>query len=165
VGHEPKVVPFPRRAASTDKVTLGGLVDSASVSLSLYGADLEPAVVTQLLGVEPIHAWRRGERPKPRLPPTGMGTWSLAVTGAAPQGPEELLIGLLDRLPADPDVWAEVRRRWKARLFFGLFLDAFNRGFNLGAGTVARVAVLGIPLHFDIYGAGECPLPFPFGDR
>jgi hypothetical protein len=157
-----KVVPFqPRRdPGERSVVTVGGPVDSTTVGLRVHGDDLVPDEVTRLLGVAPTKAWRLGERWNPRLPPAGTGAWFLDE-GWAPEEPEALTRRLLDRLPADPACWAELRSRFRVSVCYGISLEAWNRGFDLSGATIGRLAVLGVEVGFDIYGAGDPPFEFP----
>ena len=58
---------------------------------------------------------------------------------------------LLRQLPSDPAVWADLHARYRVRLSFGIFFDAWNRGFDLSPASLRSIADLGVPLGFDIY--------------
>jgi hypothetical protein len=75
----------------------------------------------------------------------------LSIEGKAPAEPEHLLSLLLAQLPSNPLVWDELRSRFDARLGFGIFQHAWNRGFTLSPESLRRVAALGLALDFDIY--------------
>lgn len=142
-------------------ITVGGLIDETRVSLCIYGDDLVPEEISQLLGSVPTHAHRKGDPIKSRNPralKTGTrktGAWILRVAGKAPKEPEELTMALLNQLPEDDFVWAELSARHDIRLNYGLFIDAWNRGFDLSPELTARIARLRAGMGFDIYANPE----------
>ena len=134
---------------------VGGLIDETRLTLSVHGDDLDPDEVTRMLSCSPSGSHRRGELAPRSARPYRKGAWLLSVEGKAPVEPEHLLASLLDRLPSDPNVWEALRGRYSVALGFGLFQEAWNRGFDLSPGIVQRVAELGLGLGFDIYADGD----------
>ncbi len=55
------------------------------------------------------------------------------------------------RLPADPPVWEQLAEHHDVRVYYGLHLDAWNRGFDLSPATVHQLEVLRAAIGFDIY--------------
>ena len=135
---------------------MGGLVDRCSVTLGIYGQDVDPDSITEILKCQPTTSHRKGDRTSPRVPsPRRQGAWLLCVEGEAPVEPEELITQLLDRIhPAVPE-WHQLVRRYDVRLFLGIFLDEFNRGFRLSEHVLARVAAMQLKVDFDIYAGGD----------
>ena len=84
---------------------MGGLVDRCSVTLGIYGQDVDPDSITEILKCQPTTSHRKGDRTSPRVPsPRRQGAWLLCVEGEAPVEPEELITQLLDRIhPAVPE--------------------------------------------------------------
>lgn len=149
------VIPFPGRG-----VTLGGGVDEVGVSLSIYGdgqgSALDPDEITAILGVTPTLCLRRGERWR-RCPPHRTGIWSREVEPCRGADAADVALNrLLDQLPGDPAVWAGLRARYRMRFFFVAFED-FNRGFGLSAHNIARAALIGAPMDFDLYADARYP--------
>jgi hypothetical protein len=132
---------------------VGGLPDETGVALCVYGTDLDPDEVTRLLGCGPTRAGRRGD-------PTGErssrkhGVWILEVRGEG-EDVEALTRRLLDRLPANPDIWSQLCARFDAKLNYGIHLEAWNRGFELSRDLVQRFGQLGLRVGFDIYAHGD----------
>jgi hypothetical protein len=142
--------------------TVGGLVDETAVTLAVYGEDLVADDVTRLLGVEPSSSHRRGDRRGPRSAPYKKGAWFLQQRGEAPLGPEELTTTLLDRLPSDEATWIRVGELYEVQVRFGIHFYGWNRGFDLSAALIARIAKLRAKLVYDLYAYDEEP---PSGDR
>ncbi len=132
-------------------IDVGGLVEETSVCLAVYGEDLDPAAVTALLGSSPTSAHRRGDRRGPRSPPAKGGGWFLEVRGKAPEGPDELALALLGRLPEDESVWIKLCELYEVQLRFGIHMTGWNRGFGLSPATTTRVASLRASMVFNIY--------------
>ncbi len=132
-------------------MSVEGLVDETEVCLAVHGENLDPAVVTALLGCSPASAHVRGDRRGPRSPPQKRGGWFLDVRGKAPEGPEELTVRLLDRLPKEESVWIKLSELHEIQLRFSLHKTGWNRGFEFSPGTAARIALLHARLVFEIY--------------
>lgn len=128
----------------------GGLVDQSRLTLCVHGDELDPDEISRLLGCAPTRARRRGELRRSGTPWPN-GAWLLSVEGKSPMGPEELVHLLLARLPADGALWSDLRTRFGVKLSFGIFTERWNRGFDLSADAVRRIASLGVDVDFDIY--------------
>ncbi len=147
-----RVIRFPEKPVVLAEV--GGLVDQSSVTLGIYGDDLDPGAISRVLNCRPTSSHKKGDPPAerdPPLPPWPSGAWLLAVHGQVPKGPEELSRKLLMRLPADPAVWKKLAARYEVRVYFGIHMDAWNRGFDLSPETIERMGVFGATVGFDIY--------------
>lgn len=149
---EPASVPI-QRAVQVGQA--GGLVDETRVTLALYGESLRPDEVSNLLGVQPTYAHERGDLRKHTGKPHRRGAWMLTVEGVAPVGPDDLLVGLLSRLPVDREFWRMLRTTCEVKAVVAVFQRTWNRGFGLRAETIALLDVAGVPLEFDLYCDGE----------
>lgn len=135
--------------------TVGGSPDEVRVTLALYGDDLDPVEITELLGCQPTSSHRRGEIRIGKR--TGhrtvykQGAWFLSAEGRAPRTAEQLTAELLAKVASDDRLWSELARRFDVQMRYGIFLEAWNRGFGLGRDVVLRVARLGASLEFDVY--------------
>ncbi len=134
--------------------TVGGPVDEVGVCVAVYGEDLDPAEVSAILGCTPTSAHRRGDRRGPKSPLYKRGAWLLEVRGTTPEGPEELVAKLLGQLRSDEAVWLKLGERYEVQLRFGIHMTGWNRGFDLSAELVERVARLHAKVGFDIYAYG-----------
>lgn len=136
-------------------VTVGGPVDKVRVTLALYGHDLDPVEISNLLGCEPTSSHRRGEsrigKKTGRKTLHGQGAWLLSVEGRAPRTADELTRELLERVPSDDNLWLDLGRRFKVEMRYGVFLEAWNRHFGLSREVVRRVSRLCASLELDVY--------------
>ena len=136
-------------------VTVGGPVDELQVTLALYGEDLDPVEISGLLGCQSTSSHRRGETRIGKK--TGQrivymqGAWFLSVEGRAPRSADELTSELVEMVSADESVWLDLGRRFDIQMRYGIFAEAWNRGFGLSREVVRRVARICASLEFDIY--------------
>ena len=130
-------------------------MDESVVTLAVYADDLDPADVTGLLDCAPTRSHRRGERRSPTSLPFDKGAWLLTLRGTAPLGPEQLATALLDQLPSDERTWAGLAERFDVQLRFGVHMSGWNKGLDLSAAILRRLAGLGAKLVFDIYADDE----------
>ena len=77
---------------------VGGPVDELSVTLAIYGEDLEPLEIEKILDVTPTSAHRRGDR-KPRGPEFKEGAYVVAVRATSPEEVGRVLDDLLGQVP------------------------------------------------------------------
>jgi Domain of unknown function (DUF4279) len=132
------------------------VIGKTVVALRIFGDDLDPAEITQLLGAEPSASARRGDV---RTTSSGKdvvsrtGSWRLSVKDSTPGDLNGQLLDLLSGLTPDLWVWLELKRRYKCDVFCGLFLDGANEGEELEAETLAALGARGLVLGLDIYDA------------
>lgn len=130
---------------------VGGIIDETRVTLTLQGADLDPAAVTALAGVEPTRSHRRGEALGPgREEMRQYGDWVLEVNVNAPEDAELALAKLFASLPGDA-FWNDLTAKYRTSLTLMMVVKAWNRGFQLSASTLQEVARRGLTLSFDVY--------------
>jgi hypothetical protein len=130
---------------------VGGLVDEARLTLGIYGSDLEPTEISNLLGCAPTSAHRRGDLRREGLTPWPQGAWLLSIEGKSPTGPDELVGLLLGRLPQNSAIWEQLRGEYSVRLSFGIFVVRWNSGFELSPTSINRLAAIGGQVGIDIY--------------
>jgi hypothetical protein len=135
----------------------GGEVDSCSVCLRVFGDDLDPDVVSALLGAKPTSECRKGDihRGKRYDQIEKQGKWLLALDHVPGVPLDDLINRLLDRVTNELAVWRELDERFRVDLFCGLQLELWNRGLVRSPGTLQRVAERGLKLGLDIYYIGD----------
>jgi hypothetical protein len=144
----------PPKDAPAGTVWSGGPVDEAKVTLRLNGDELDPSEVSRLLGCSPSQSAKTGEtitNSRGIARTVRQGFWSLS-SGRSDVDVEDQVTILLTQLTSDLSVWRDLTRRFRADIFCGLFLNASNRGFDLGPVILRQLADRGISIGFDIYG-------------
>jgi hypothetical protein len=135
-------------------IRLGGPIQDATVSLRLFGDDLDPAEVTTLLGTQPTEARKKGEiidQSRYHLQ-ARTGSWILRSRLDRSTLLAKQIEALLDLVTSDIEVWRKLTNRYSVDLFCGVFLDEDNRGFDLPSQLVVRLAERGLSIGVDIYG-------------
>src|SRR5262245_60488723 len=89
----------------------GGLVDESRLTLGIHGEDLDPDEISRMLGCAQTTCHRRGDE-RQTGPPWPKGAWLLSVEANSPTGPDDLVNLLMARLPEDPSIWANLRKRF-----------------------------------------------------
>jgi hypothetical protein len=145
--------PYVKRRARTT-LSIGGPVTGAAVTLRVIGDAVNVSLVSRMFGRRPSGAWSKGEiiRTKSRrqyLAPTGV--WNATIEGNRAEPLSRTIARLLRSIPAQPRVFREMGRRFKLDVLCGVFLDDYNRGFELPAILVQSLARRGLALSFDIY--------------
>jgi len=130
---------------------VGGPVKDATVSFFIRGEDLDPNAITGLLGIEPDWSAVRGYQKSPRYRPLDRGFWALRREIQDGETAEAALESMVARLPADPELWKDLSSRYSIEAGFGVFLDEWNRGFDLSPSLVRRLSELGASFGCDIY--------------
>ncbi|MBM7405712.1 MULTISPECIES: DUF4279 domain-containing protein [Sphingomonas] len=130
-------------------------------SLWLKGDELDPDKLARSLGCTPAYCIRKGDI---YLSETGekmvssTGRFQLTTGWRTDQPLELLLRELLDQLPDDPALWAEINRTLSGKIFCGLMLNSSNEEAVLSPGTLLGLAQRGLSLHLDMYDRFDEPV-------
>jgi hypothetical protein len=131
----------------------GGEVDEYHICLRFFGDDLDPDVVSSMLGAKPTTSCRKGDlfrgKVSERIEKTGK--WLLRLPEKPGGEFEPQVDTLLDGLTQDLSVWRELTGKYSADLFCGVWLRNWNRGMGLSPRLMARLAERGLELGVDIY--------------
>lgn len=131
---------------------VGGVVDQTRATLSLIGEDLDPAAITEAMGVDPSASYRKGDRISVAREDTRQaGLWALQVDVTAPEDAETAVARLLAMLPAGTEFWANLQGRYRIELNLTVVVKAWNRGFVMPAPVVEELARRGLSLTVEVY--------------
>lgn len=134
---------------------VGGPVDESRATLAIYGDDLDPDTVSDLLGCSPSRAHRKGDRKTVTSVPFRSGAWLLTVEARSPEGPAEAIVNLLARFPAESGFWQRIIAVYDVSICVAIHTSGWNRGFCLPAGLLSRVGQIGVPIDVDLYLYGD----------
>jgi len=117
------------------------------------GDDLVPEEVSSLLGCEPTHAERKGDR----IPANAgeriarSGSWRLRATDKEPENLDSQVAEILGKLTQDLSAWRALTARFRIDLFCGWFMEKGNEGVSISPATLLALGERGIELGLDIY--------------
>ncbi|WP_394842199.1 DUF4279 domain-containing protein [Pendulispora brunnea] len=123
-----------------------------SVSLIVRGEELDPNIVTSMLGLDPTSSGRAGDpiqRGQVRARP--LGFWEFDVRSRPPKDVNQLIRALLGRLPTNPVTWDTLRRDYQIRLHTSFTAEGLSGHFYLEADVVRALATMGCTLDFAFY--------------
>jgi hypothetical protein len=130
-------------------------LNRTAASLRIFGEDLDPDEITNLLGKEPDDIERRGQvirNPKSGTERTARrGRWSIQVKRRSPGDLDAQIAALLDGTTDDLSRWQRVTSAFDADIFCGLFLEEENEGLILAPTTLKNLGDRGLFLSLDIY--------------
>ena len=140
----------------TDDLEEEGVEVSYSVSFRLMAKDLDPKEISQLLGMSPDDAHKRGDpnwgKQGRRYSDFSEGLWSLASDVSRDEPPAVHVKDITDRLAGCAEALDTLRLRgYRMDIFIGVFGLEGNSGFALPAEVCEVVGRLGIALDFDLY--------------
>jgi len=152
--------PLPPNAEDLDPsrlVSVGGPIDRACVMLRVFGESLAPDIVTEFLGCQPSEARKKGDViPDSRYHRVARtGSWLLEGGSDGKIEIDQQITELLSSLTDDMQVWHRLSDDFQVDIFCGVFLEEFNRGFELSPHVLQALGERRIKLGFDIYGDGE----------
>jgi len=122
-------------AAPEGTIWFGGSFDHSQVSLRIFGDDLDPGEISNILGVASTHSERKGEviienvTKNKRTATTGR--WSISSNLPSETDVEDKPSELLDQVSNGEAVWDLINKKYKVDIFCGMFMEAENREFSL----------------------------------
>ena len=130
-------------------------ISRSAVSIRLFGSELNPEHITQLLGCQPSSAAKTDEKiiksnGKERV--VKKGFWLLEYGESDEIIIEEKIEILFGKLTDDLASWQEITKNLDlADIFCGLFVDNWNEGFTLSQPTLRKISERNLEISFDIY--------------
>jgi hypothetical protein len=140
-----------------DQMPMGSLHKTAA-SIGFFGDDLDPVEITTALGAEPTVGVRKGgvwHTKAGAEKVASQGSWRVEAERREPGDLDGQINELLDGLSNDLPAWQSYSKRYRGRVFCGLFLASGNEGLTLRSETLARLGDRGLVVDLDIYGPGD----------
>ena len=128
------------------------------VSLRIFGPDLLPEEISDLLQCLPTKSGKAGDidpRQKRRTRVVKEGFWLLGSDESDDSFLERKVEMLLNKLTNDLEIWKDITTKFRVDIFCGLFLDNFNEGFDIGPDLLRKLGERNLKIGFDIYSALE----------
>lgn len=151
--------PFPPKCKQSDTYLIGGPIDSSRVSLRVFGEDLRPHAISELLAAIPSLACEKGDqrivRSSNSMLTERTGKWILHGNEPEFMHLEKQIISLLDRVTDDLSIWQDVTAQYEVDIHCGVFLEAFNRGLIFSNYLLSELSKRNLKLNFDFYSCGH----------
>lgn len=132
-----------------------GALEYSQAALRIFGDDLIPEDVSNLLGAKPTKSKMKGDEKvcktsgKVRIATTG--SWHLHAEKREPEDLNAQIAEILSQLTSDLAVWEKLCKSYKVDMFCGLFMGHWNDGLSLSPETMLALAQRRIHLNLDIY--------------
>ena len=136
----------------TESVSFGGPIRSARVSLRIFGPNLDPDEVTQLMGRAPSLSYKAGDRTSARVAtPRKKGMWILNSEADPKKDITEHVAAVLQAVPSEQELWRRLADRFSVDLYCVCEIDGPNSGFELPIDLVREIGSRHLSVQIDIY--------------
>jgi hypothetical protein len=128
---------FDKRLNNTEYLNLEAPDTETKASLCIYSENIDIQAISALLGCNPTHSHKRGEKVKPHSPPSKTGLWLLD----APDGlyfPDKLTY-LIETTTSNHDVWDKLASLHRIELSCAVFLRSWTDGFTFPAELMEEI--------------------------
>jgi len=127
-------------------------------TLRVYGREMDPAIITEALGVKPSSTQRRGDRvgAKNREREIQVDGWFLTSRGSF-ESPDMVghIAWLLDHVAGSLPRLQDLSEVTLVNLFCCWHVSEWNEGCRIESSMLLELGRLGVSLDFDIYGASN----------
>ena len=136
-----------------------GALEYSQAALRIFGDDLIPEDVSNLLGAKPTKSKMKGDEEvgktsgKVRIAKTG--SWHLHAEKREPEDLNAQIEEILSQLTNDLATWEKLRKSYKVDMFCGLFMGNWNDGLSLSPEIMLALGQRRIGLSLDIYNGAD----------
>jgi len=136
-----------------------GALAYSQVTLRIFGDDLIPEDVSNLLGAKATKSKKKGDEKvdkvsgKVRIAKTG--SWHLNAEKREPEDLNAQIEEILSQLTSDLAIWEKLCQSYKVDMFCGLFMGNWNDGLSLSPETMQALGQRGVVLSLDIYNGSD----------
>jgi hypothetical protein len=147
--------------APAGTVWFGGPIEWFRITFRIFGANLIPSEITQTFGRKADQETEKGKQVLGKdgsfkrnarhgschliLKPEDTDEWDCS----------EAVMEMLQRLPADVEIWKSLSDRYEIDFFIGLKMTSKNKGFSISPKVMTYLGERGIEIGFDVYYEGE----------
>lgn len=130
----------------------------SAAALRINGDGLVPDEISRIIGSEPSHSHRKGDRfvgPDGSTYQRKSGQWSLEATDRSPEDVNDQIAEILGRLTDDLTVWANLAANYRVDLFCGWFMAGRDEGLDILPENLSALGARGIKLSICLYAPSE----------
>lgn len=129
-------------------------IGSTTLTIRLFGDELDPDEVSNLLGAQPSSSNRKGavrQSASGRSIVERTGYWRYKAQERKPGDLSAQIRETFGQMTADLEVWRMLSRRFAGDCFCGLFMSETNEGLVLEPEVLDILTARGLTLMLDIY--------------
>ncbi len=136
-----------------------GTLKYSQATLRIFGDDLIPEDVSNLLGAKATKSKKKGDEEvgktsgKVRMAKTG--SWHFHAEKSEPENLNAQIAEILSRLTSDLAIWEKLCKSYKVDIFCGLFMGNWNDGLSLTPEIMLALGQRRIALSLDIYNGAD----------
>lgn len=131
---------------------MGGPFQRLFFEISIFGDDLIPEEVTELLGIEPSQSYKKGDERPRGSQYYRTGGWLLksgeVQIGDSREG-EEKFEEWLSKLPGNKSAWESLASRFEVKARLIGYTDQWNADYTISAAALNELSKRGLPLMID----------------
>ncbi len=148
---------MPRIPKPTDPegtVWFGGEVERARIWLRVFGDDVDPSQITNLLGRTAARACRKGDVILMRSGNTRIarsGSWIVDFDPPPEMTVDEAISALLSTMTDDESIWRQITSDFKVDLVCDVFVRGANQGLEIPPAVVQQIAKRNLRFGIDIF--------------
>ncbi|MEM8591715.1 MAG: DUF4279 domain-containing protein [Pseudomonadota bacterium] len=133
--------------------------DYTKASLRIWGDDLVPEEISDLLGTKPSASERKGDAIVGKITKNKCiaktGGWRLSAPVNHDGDLDAQINELFAQLPTDTILWRDLATKYRIDVFCGVFMKTGNVGIHFSAATLRLLGERGARLGLDIYDADD----------
>ncbi|KUM53038.1 hypothetical protein AR688_03680 [Rheinheimera sp. EpRS3] len=136
-----------------------GALEYSQATLRIFGEDLIPEDVSNLLGAKATKSKKKGDevvgKVSGKVRIAKIGSWHLHAEKREPEDLNAPIAEILSQLTSDLAVWERLCQNYKVDMFCGLFMGNCNDGLSLSPEIMLALGQLKIVLDLDIYSGSD----------
>ena len=133
---------------------MGGPFNRMFFVLEIFGDEVEPENITEILGVSPDQSYKKGDERPRGSQYYKTGAWILKsgeVQIAEDRSGEERFEDWTAKLPGNAEIWKELKEKYFVTVRLVGYTDQWNADFTISPTSLYHLSALGLPLTIDPY--------------
>lgn len=124
-------------------------IDQSTVSIRFVGVGLNPDEISKRLLL------KKSIKPSVKTKEKSTVVWSVGYREVDSGELDKKIENLLDWFTKDITIWKEIAGKYRGEIFCGIFLDGWNRGFDLSMELLRAISDRNLSIGFDIYSPND----------
>ncbi|MBV2128356.1 DUF4279 domain-containing protein [Arsukibacterium indicum] len=136
-----------------------GVLEHSQATLRIFGDDLIPEDVSNLLGAKATKSKKKGDeevgKSSGKVHIAKTGSWHLHAGKRVPEDLNAQIEEILSQLTSDLAIWEKLHQNYEVDMFCGLFMGNWNDGLSLSPEIMLALGKRKIVLNLDIYSGSD----------